>query len=165
MNQQQNQCGHQIHHIMQKQAELVSEYIDYLDNIKLAVTANDNHQLNELLSTQQLNPELIEQTQQQQNKILTDNGFKNTDSGLDACIQSCENSEQLLTLKKQLKDKLEALEKSLLVNALLVQKNQQRVRQSVRILSGHDTANTSTTYSRQGDTNSIEENSRPLARA
>ena len=72
---------------------------------------------------------------------------------------------RLNELQAELDDKLDSLQKSLLVNELLIRKNQHRVRQSIRILSGHSSANADTTYNRQGDNQELSNDQRMLARA
>ncbi len=57
------------------------------------------------------------------------------------------------------------MQKSLLVNDLLIKKNQHRVRQCIRILSGHSNANADMTYNAQGDNRHLSGDQRMLARA
>jgi flagellar biosynthesis/type III secretory pathway chaperone len=118
-----------------------------------------------LLEKQQLNPELIEKTQQLQIDTLTEYGYELSDEGLNNCIKACNDASHLKNQKKILTEKLKELEKSLLINALIVEKNQHRVKQSIRLLSGHDLANNASSYSRQGNIESNEDTKRSLAQA
>ena len=95
-------CGKQIEQIITLQIEQVSSYTSYLADIKTAITNNQTTRLNELLEKQQLNPLLIEQTQQQQAELLAEHGFEVSDRGLNSCIQDCTNSSQLKALKSTL---------------------------------------------------------------
>ena len=166
MNQQQRtQCGQKLSQLFKVQIAQVTDYTDYLSNIKLAITHNETEQLNSLLQQPVSNPEIIEQSQAQQGKILAYFGYEDSPQGLSKCIQDCEDSGQLQLQADSLKEKLKTLEKSLLVNSLLVRKNQDRVRQSIRILSGHHQSSTPATYSRQGSTYNGINNKRSLAQA
>ncbi len=166
MNEQQRtQCSHKIDKILTLQISQVSSYIDYLSNIKSAITSNNTPQLNELLEKQQLSPELIEKTQQQQIQTLTEFGYELNDEGLTTCIKNCDNASHLTSQKNTLTKKLKELEKSLLVNALIVQKNQHRVKQSIRLLSGHNLSNNSSSYSKQGNIESHDDSRHSLAEA
>jgi len=166
MNEHQRaQCSNQIEKILILQISQVSSYIDYLSDIKNAISSNNTPQLNELLEKQQLNPELIEKTQQQQIQTLTEFGYELNDEGLTNCIQDCVNAPQLTAQKNTLTEKLKELEKSLLVNALIVQKNQHRVKQSIRLLSGHKLSNNASSYSKQGSIESHDDSGHTLAEA
>ncbi len=159
------QCSQQIDQILTLQIAQVSSYINYLSDIKSAISANNTQQLNELLEQQQLNPELIEKTQQQQIQTLTEFGYELNDEGLTSCIQDCVNASQLTSQKNILTEKLKELEKSLLINALIVQKNQHRVKQSIRLLSGHKLSNNASSYSKQGSIESHDDSGHSLAEA
>jgi len=166
MNEHQRaQCSQQIDQILTLQISQVSRYIDYLSNIKSAVSTNNTQQLNELLEQQQLNPEIIEKTQQQQIQTLTEFGYDLNDEGLTSCIEDCVNPSQLISQKNVLTEKLKELEKSLLINALIVQKNQHRVKQSIRLLSGHKLSNNASSYSKQGSIESHDDSGHSLAEA
>lgn len=166
MNEQDiTQCSRHIEHNFNLQIDQVSSYIQYLSDIKTAISKNDTPKLTELLESQQLKPEVIEQTQNQQAKILTQYGFEVSKNGLNNCIQNCNNSTQLEDLHEKLIQKLAELEKALIVNALLVKKGQLRVKQSIRILSGHNSSNAVSGYTRQGGVDNNEENKHSLALA
>jgi len=166
MNEHQRaQCSQQIDQILTLQISQVSRYIDDLSNIKSAVSTNNTQQLNELLEQQQLNPEIIEKTQQQQIQTLTEFGYDLNDEGLTSCIEDCVNPSQLISQKNVLTEKLKELEKSLLINALIVQKNQHRVKQSIRLLSGHKLSNNASSYSKQGSIESHDDSGHSLAEA
>lgn len=147
---------------MQKQLQLIDGYIDYLDNIKQSVSGNNIERLNQLLADKSPNLHLIEQIQQQQGALLSSQGFSNSLQGLEDFIDASQLP-ALKELKERLSGRLETLEKSLLVNDLLIRKNQSRVRQSIRLLSGHDQATKTATYSRDGNTDEDADTQRTLA--
>ncbi len=156
------QCRNQLNQVLTQQIQQVSSYVNYLGDIKTAISVNDTNELNELLERQQ-NPEHIENTQVQQAKILTAHGFESSDQGLNQCIADCDLNSQLKNHKNNLTEKLKELEKSLLINALLVQKSQHRVKQSIRLLSGHDPSGTASSYSKLGNIENHEESKHSLA--
>ena len=92
-------------------------------------------------------------------------GYEISKDGLNSCIKDCHNSARLEELNEQLNDKLAELKNVLTVNALLVKKGQHRVKQSIRILSGHNLSNAVSSYSRQGSIDSPEESKHSLAQA
>lgn len=153
MDQQQNiNCFQQLHQILQQQCDQVSAYIDYLQHIKNSIAENQTDQLEQMLSLNASKIGAIEQIQKQQAKMLDSFGFSHDDAGLEACIQACDQQQRLSTLKQTLKHQLQQLEKSLLINGLLIRKNQDRVKQSIRILSGHHPSLGESIYCRQGNT-------------
>ena len=159
------QCGKQIEQSFTLQIDQVSSYIHYLTAIKTAISKNDTQKLNDLLQNQPLNPELIEQTQKQQANILTQYGYEICKQGLNACVQDCHNPDQLQAQNNSLNDKLNELEKALIVNSLVVKKGQHRVKQSIRILSGHNLSNSASSYTRRGSIDDHEESKHSLAQA
>jgi flagellar biosynthesis/type III secretory pathway chaperone len=157
--------SHQLQQILSLQKQQVSEYIEYLNEIKSCVTLNDTARLTDLVDEPVLTPELIQSSQQQQANLLTEHGYDSSPRGLEQFIQDSDRADELASLKKSLDDKLRELEKSLFINAYLVRKNQQRVKQSISILTGHQQTNPSTTYSREGNTQNIDLSRRSLAEA
>lgn len=153
--QQQILCFQQLQQFLRHQCDLISEYIDYLYNIKDTIAENQTDQLEQMLSLNVSKIEPIEQVQKQQSQLLENYGFSHNDDGLESCIQTCDQQHQLTTLKQTLNHKLKQLEKSLLTNELLIRKNQDRVNQSIRILSGHNASQDDATYCRQGNKTSI----------
>ena len=156
------QAARQLMQLMQKQLQLIDGYIEYLDEIKHSVSENNIERLNQLLVDKSPNLHLIEQIQQQQGSLLSNQGFSNSHQGLEDFIDTSHLA-ALKELKTRLNERLQKLEKSLLVNDLLIRKNQSRVRQSIRLLSGHDQANRTATYSRDGNTDEDSDNQRTLA--
>ena len=159
------QCFQQCHGLLSKQAEQISHYIEYLDAIKDAIAKNLITELDELLASNTSRIAPIEQLQQQQSQFLIAQGFSDDEQGLKDCIRACDQERQLEQLGQALTEQLNRLQQSLLINNLLIQKNQQRVRQSIRILSGHGPSQQPATYSRLGQKSSDLEALHSLAKA
>ncbi len=155
--------GLQMEALMQQQLEQVHRYIEYLDQIKLSISSNDSEQLQKLVEKPPLDTIEIEHNQQQQLSLLGSAGF--TQDELDAFIQQQSDHTKLAELRQQLKKQLGKLEQSLLINNLLLQKSQQRVKQSIRLLSGRDISSAPASYSRSGSVESTGKNGRVLAQA
>jgi len=158
------QCALELQPILQQQLEHISQYLDYLDSIKQAITQSDSDTLDQLLEDNPKALSLIEKNRQQQSALLLKYHYESTDEGLQRCLQALQNP-ALSKLKSSLDEHLKQLEKSLLINDLLIRKNQHRVRQSIQILTGHGVSHPSATYSRQGNSEQSEKDKRSLALA
>ncbi len=149
--------------LMRQQLSYLHRYIEYLDQIKRSISSNDNEQLQKLVKNPPLDASDIEHNQQQQSSLLKLAGF--TLDGLDTFILKQGDHSELAELRQQVKKQLNRLEQSLLINNLLLQKNQQRVKQSIRLLSGRDIAAAPASYSRSGSVEPNGNNGRVLAQA
>jgi len=158
-------CRQQLVQIMTVQQQQVIAYIDYLNAIKQCVEQSDTDHLDQLLQQAHPGAETIQQSQQQQANLLSDLGYEINQAGLESCIQQCDEGGQIKTLKNQLDKSLRELEKSLFINSYLMRKNQDRVKQSICILTGHQQPDRSKTYSRKGNSENTELSSRSLAQA
>jgi flagellar biosynthesis/type III secretory pathway chaperone len=161
---QSTQCARLLLPLLQQQLEQIKDITTYLEEIKQAITQNDKDKLDLLLGGNGLDINSIEQIQLKQQEIVADYGFSASAEGLDDCVNSCQQA-QLTELHKELKQQLKNLQNSLLINDLLVKKNQQRVRQSIRLLSGHQHDSSSMTYSSNGNTSEDTPSRHSLARA
>ncbi len=142
---------------MNEQLVLIKAYINYLNDIKQTIISNDPHALNDLLLQNQPHIDQIEGIQAKQSAILLSFGVSNDENGINTCIKSSIQHERLSIIKETLHQQLSKLEKALLVNDLLVRKNQDRIKHSIRILSGHQSAPKQNTYSRMGSTHTQDE--------
>ncbi len=161
---QSTQCADLLFPLLQKQLEQVKDLTSYLEEIKQAITDNSKDILDQLLSGDGLDVQSIELLQLKQHEIVAEFGFSASAEGLDNCVNDCQIS-QLSALHSELKQQLKNLQNALLINDLLVKKNQQRVRQSIRLLSGHEPDSSSITYSSKGNTNEDNPSGHSLARA
>lgn len=161
---QSTQCSRQLYPLLQQQLDQVGQYLSYLEQIKLSIAHNDNNQLNQLLTQSTPLIAAIEHTQITQQQLLQASGFDSTTQGLEACISACQQ-DQLSALNQQLKQQVKELQKSLMINELLIKKNQHRIRQSIRILSGHTSDPVAgSVYSSNGNTHDATMESHTLAR-
>ena len=148
------------------QTKQVLAFIQHLESIKESVTSNNLEQLNLLLTETPEYFKNIEMIQTQLATTLSAHGFKDTQDGLQSFIHSHDNPAQhLYHLKTTLNDHIDVLERALLVNDLLLRKNQQRIKQSIRILSGHESIQNPGTYSNKGNTSQSMDSQHTLARA
>jgi flagellar biosynthesis/type III secretory pathway chaperone len=161
---QTTQCARLLTPLLQLQLEQVNGFLAYLEAIKQAITQNDKEQLNQLLNNTAPDVKNIEVLQLKLQQTVTDFGYTLTAEGLDECVNDCQQP-QLNKLHNDLKQQLKNLQNSLMINDLLVKKNQQRIRQSIRLLSGHQPENSSMTYSSSGNTSEDNSDRHSLARA
>lgn len=161
---QTTQCAKQLYPLLQQQLKLVEDFQHYLDEIKQAISVNQKERLQELLNQPAIELSSVEQCQLHQFQLLAEFGFEASAKGVQVCIDTCQNSD-LSSLYSQLTEQLQQLQNALMINDLLIRKNQQRIRQSIRLLSGHDIKNASMTYSSSGNTSDSTLDHRSLARA
>ena len=150
--------------LIETQLQLIDGYQQHLEAIKLAIAHNDNDGLDRLVENNAALFAPLEQGLRQILHAMPAFGFAASHDGLNQ-FAAANPEPRLKRLKAALDDKLEGLQQSLLVNDLLIRKNQHRVRQCIRILSGHGSANADTTYNRQGDNQELSNDQRMLARA
>ena len=136
---------------LQTQLHLITHLNAYLDDIKHAITKGSAEQLNQLLAQQPDEFSQLETTRLERTQILADHGYTDVETGLKQFMQQC-SDEALKQLHVALNKAIDHLEKSLLINELIIRKNQQRVRQTLQVLSGHDMPANNLTYSREGNT-------------
>ncbi len=149
-HQLQSQCFLQLRSLLLQQTDHISSYIDFLQLIRNTIAQNQSEALSQLLLENSSKMEAIEKLQIQQAELIRKFGFHTSEHGLQDMIDQCDKQDKLAQLKQDLTEKLEHLQKALLVNDLLIRKNQDRVRQSIRILSGHQANSATNTYSPQG---------------
>ena len=150
--------------MIETQLHLIDAYQQHLENIKQAISHNDNDELNRLIENNTVLFTPLEQGFRQILQAMPGFGFPASHDGINRFIATNANP-RLDQLKAEWDDKLQHLQQSLLVNDLLIRKNQHRVRQCIRILAGHSSANADTTYNRQGDNQELSNAQRMLARA
>ena len=161
-----NPAFNQISDHLVMQTKLVESFIQHLEAIKESVTSNNLEQLNNLITQTPDFFKNLETIQSQLVATLSVNGFNDIQNGLQSFIQRHDDvSQHLFNLKTTLNKNIEVLEKTLLVNDLLIRKNQQRIKQSIRILSGHETSQSPGTYSSKGNTSQNTDGQHTLARA
>lgn len=152
----QKQSSTPLFQVMQQQLTLIQDYCAHLERIKQAITQNEIDSLSQLLLQSELDIKKLQQSQQQLALTLQDLGFKDTQSDLTQAVEAYHDND-LSKLHQALSDALKQFENTLLINDLLIRKNQQRVRQSIRILSGHNSNGSPDVYSRKGNKESNDE--------
>lgn len=153
-----------FHSLLQRQLEQVQALTDYLDAIREAVSSNRIDSLQQMLEQGCPAFASLDAEQRALNSLLMDCGFGEGAQALHRCIQAAAST-RLEELADVLTLSLDKLHKSLLINDLLIRKNQHRVRQSIRLISGRATDTQRATYSRNGLTKDVDLDQRSLATA
>ena len=135
--------------LMRQQHEQAEALIDYLKQVREAIASNAISRLQDLLDGGSTSLPRLESLQQQQSALLQPLGFADGAQGLHDYLQT-RDSKALREQGEGLARQLELLRNALLINDLLIRKNQHRIRQSIRLLSGRDQASNRPTYSRNG---------------
>jgi flagellar biosynthesis/type III secretory pathway chaperone len=154
-----------LQELLQQQLLQVETYIEYLSSIKSSISTDDSEVLQKLIENPPLEAEQIELNQRHQQQLLVHAGFTAEGRALDDFIGNNTATEQLAALNDSLKQAVKKLEQSLFINTLLLQKSQHRVKQSIRLLSGHAMASTPSSYSRAGETDSGSDSKHIIAQA
>ena len=161
---QSTQCIQLLYPLVQQLSEQLDGFIHHLDQVKQAIASNQKDQLDQLVGHTEQDLATIEQLQLKQQQTVASFGFEQSPEGVNHCVKAC-SQPQLSERFDHLKEQLVTLQNALMINDLLIRKNQQRVRQSIRLLSGHAPATQNTTYTRKGDTQQDANDSHSLARA
>lgn len=149
----QNHCRLRLSELLQAQNDRITRATAYLEDVKNAIADNRMDNLQQTLSSPDLDIEDIEKLEQQRYEVLSSVGFEQDNAGLEKCIEWCDDDRsQLSELYQQLVGNLVALQHSIQINNLLVNKGQERVRRSIGILTGAGTPATGKTYGSQGET-------------
>lgn len=148
-----NQCRQVLSQLLQAQQVKVDEVNHYLVELKTSIAQNDIEAINGTLSENNLPIGEIEDLENHRNQLLSQYGFEANTEGQAACIKWCDDSEGNLHKQFQLlSESLIQLQRSIQINALLVNKGQDRIRRSVSLLTGQANNEKSNTYSKTGQT-------------
>jgi len=162
-----NQADHvndRLRTLLTDQREQAAMLILYLDEVRQAIATNAIDHLQQLVETGSPSLAVLESLQNQQNSLLQQHGFSTGPQALQDYLDANAPSE-LQQLGGALSEQLSRLRNSLLINDLLIRKNQHRIRQSIRLLNGRDNANNRATYSRTGHSEEHDTEKRRLATA
>ena len=154
----------QLASLLEQQLESIRHNREILDDVKALISQNDNAGLLQLLEQRPIDLSGLESMQSEQHQLLQSWGFGDDETALKQCAEAC-TSETLYALYETLEAELKALREGLMINDLLIRKNQQRVRQSISLLSGRIHETETSTYSRQGATATSGTPGRSLAQA
>jgi flagellar biosynthesis/type III secretory pathway chaperone len=159
------QCQQALSQLFQTQLARVDELNLFLIRLKASIAQNDSEAINTTLSENNLPINEIEEFENSKNKLLNQYGFEVNIKGQAACIKWCDNDEGILSKQyKLLSESLIQLQESIQINALLVNKGQDRIRRSVNLLTGQVNNEKSSTYSKNGQTN-LTANKRSISQA
>ena len=160
-----NQCQQALSQLLQIQLTKVDEVNHFLVELKVSIAQNDIETINATLSENDLPIAEIEDLEYHRNQLLSQYGFEANKEGQAACIKWCDDNEGNLSKQYQLlSESLIQLQRSIQINALLVNKGQDRIRRSVSLLTGQVNDEKSSTYSKNGQTHSTA-NKRSISQA
>jgi flagellar biosynthesis/type III secretory pathway chaperone len=146
-------CREQLTLLLGTHIERIGRANDYLAEIRTAIAENRLEALQESLSHPDFSVEDIEHLEQQRHRLLSGHGFNQDSEGFEKCVAWCDDAAKNVTLLyRQLIESLLKLQHSLQVNSLLVSRGHDRVRRSLRILTGQSTSGHHKTYSSKGKT-------------
>ncbi len=147
------QCGQHLIELLEAHNARIDVAIEYLDDIKTAIAENRLDNLQQSLDSPELAVDDIEQLERQRHELLTRYGFNRDGGGFEKCVRWCDNEQkQVSKLYQQLIQGLVQLQHSIQINNLLVSKGRDRVRRSLGILTGLNTAGNCKIYSNKGKT-------------
>lgn len=148
-----DQCRQTLVQLLQTQITKVDEVNNYLVELKDSLARNDIEAIDGTLSENNLPVSEIENLEEHRNQLLGQYGFEANKEGQAACIKWCDDNEGSLSRQYQLlSESLTQLQRSIQINALLVNKGQDRIRRSVSLLTGQVDNEKSSTYSKNGQT-------------
>lgn len=158
------QCFQKMTTLLSKQDEEIQGIIVYLGDIKNAIATNEIEVLNTLLTQQPLPMEDISNLETQRNQLLAAYGYELTQQGLEKCISECDANGSLDKQYQSFQQALSHLQRSIQVNSLLIDKNKNRINNSLKLLTGQQNSDNSKTYASNGRTSSYS-NKRSIAQA
>lgn len=144
------QCFQKLNALLSQQTDEIDGINSYLDEIKNAIAANEIESLNTLLTQQRLPTEDINNLESQRHQLLDVYGFEFTQEGLEKCISECDKNGLLTERYELFQQALSRLQRSIQVNSLLINKNKNRIRKSLNLLTGQQNSDNAKTYSSNG---------------
>ena len=137
------QCHVELSSLFETQTSELQAVNSYLIKIKNAIAENDVEALNNLVDEQTLPIREIDLLQAKQRQLMSSYNFQPTREGLEKCIEWCDKENTISKQYQTFKVEMEKLQLSLQVSDMLINKGQNRVRQSLHLLTGQ-TVNTRT---------------------
>lgn len=143
------QCFQQMNALLTRQIDEIDGISSFLQAIKKAIATNELDSLKQLLSQQ--NPlENIGSLETQRHQLLTTFGYELSQQGMEQCIDDCDHEGVLGSLYQSFQQSLSDLQHAIQVNNLLIDKNKIRIRNSLKLLTGQQNADSTNLYSRRG---------------
>jgi flagellar biosynthesis/type III secretory pathway chaperone len=134
-----------------------------LEDEAAALTANDVGNLESAVAAKNASVHELEQREQQRQRLLETAGFSGNRYGTNACIEWCDEDDNVARLWQQLLDDVQTCQRQNRVNGTLVQFSRRHVQQLLDILRGQ--LQSGRLYDPSGDTSSCAETNRTLAKA
>ncbi len=123
----------------------------YLQEVKRAVAESDLESLQRSLEQPDFDVDAIERLEGERHRLLQSQGFTADFAGFERCIAWCDDAAgSLAELYRQLVQGLVALQHSIQLNQLLVDRGRDRVRRSLCLLGGIAGAGQCKTYGSDG---------------
>ena len=145
------ECRQILDRLLQSQQQRVADTRDYLQQVRQAVAEDDLETLQTLLERPGIALAEIESIEAERQQLLQRFGFGTDAEGFERCLGWCDDADASLASRNQaLRQELIELQRQLQLNQLLVNKGQDRVRRSLGILTGMDTATQGKTYDSAG---------------
>ena len=145
------ECRQALGRLLLSQLKRVADAGNFLQQVRQAVAEDDLGKLQTLLEQPGIALAEIESIEAERQQLLQNFGFGADAEGFERCIDWCDDGEaSLATRNQELREELIGLQRQVQLNQLLVNKGQDRVRRSLGILTGMDTANQGKTYDSDG---------------
>jgi flagellar biosynthesis/type III secretory pathway chaperone len=154
----------QIRTSLEAQLRQIADYTIRLEQVQQAMISNDPERITLETTAAGTLFEDIESTNNACLQCVKSMGFPSDPDGLQQLIDDQQDT-ALGGLKTELDTRLTELKRVITLNDILIRKNQERVRQSIRILTGHQGQAESATYTAQGAESEYSGTPRTLARA
>ncbi len=158
------QCHDALKDLLNRQTVELDALNGYLDEIKTAIGESDIEALNNLVIQDRLPIAEIDDLESQRNGLLEVYGFDSGREALQKCIAWCDSGEVIERQYEKFQQALLCLQRGIQLNSLILNKNQQRVRQGLHLLTGQTGTENAKTYSSDGKTRE-NNNQRHLAQA
>ncbi len=123
----------------------------YLQAVKRAIADSDIDTLQRSLESPEFDVGAIEELEAERHRLLESHGFTADFAGFERCIEWCDDTTGgLAELYRQLVEGLVALQHSIQLNQLLINRGKDRVRRSLCLLGGLGGAGQYKTYDSDG---------------
>lgn len=144
-------CHAALSALLARHVALIDAANAYLQGVRQAIAENDPESLQRTLEQPEFDVDAIEQLERERHGLLEAHGFGTDAGGFETCIDWCDDASGSVTgLYRQLVQGLVALQHSIQLNQLLVDRGKDRVRRSLCLLGGLGGAGHCKTYGSDG---------------
>ena len=148
---------------LEAQIAAIDSYTTQLDEVKQALTGTDPELIAQRVAQATELFQALEESSSRCLQLLPEMGYAAAPDGLEKLVEDAADT-ALSQLKSELEEKVSALKHAIMVNDQLIRKSQNRVRQSIRVLTGHSPAGDGDTYDAGGAARAPSSTQRILAR-